>query len=198
VQILRAGMQLDLGAIAKGYAADEALREIQRLGITQASVDAGGDLALGDPPPEQVGWTVAIPTLDPESQIEKESRPADQTFLRLANVGIATSGDSRQFVEIDETRYSHIIDPRTGLGLTGRISVTVISADCMTADGLASAACVLGLSAGMKTIEPMGGASAMFQVIRNGHNQQYTTRGFSRFVVGNTTASQMYDCTEFK
>ena len=145
VQLLLENMQLDLGGIAKGYAADVALSTLKDFGITQASVDAGGDLVVGDPPPGKTGWKIAIASL--------EADEVARDFVNLTNAAIATSGDLWQFIEIDGVRYSHIIDPQTGMGLTQRRSATVIAVDGMTADGLASALCVLGPRRGIQLVE---------------------------------------------
>ncbi len=139
-------MRLDLGGIAKGYAADEALKTLCRDGIRRALVAAAGDIALGDPPPGERGWKVEIGSLDVTN-----APPA--LFLRLANRGVATSGDVFQRLEIDGVRYSHIVDPRTGLGLTDHSLVTVLARDCMTADALATTVSVLGPEAGLRLIK---------------------------------------------
>lgn len=144
-QLLKPDMRIDLGGIAKGYAADEALAAIRRRGIRRAIVDAGGDMSIGDPPPETTGWKIGI------SVLQRGAAP-DQ-FLSLANCGIATSGDAWQFIEIGGTRYSHILDPKTGMGLTERIGVTVLARDCTTADSLASAISVLGPKRGVSLAE---------------------------------------------
>jgi thiamine biosynthesis lipoprotein len=135
-RLLKPNMRLDLGGIAKGYAADEALATVKRHGMSRALVRASGDIAAGDPPPGEVGWLVGIAPLDPD---EPPSR-----FVRLANRAVSTSGDSRQHLEIDGKRYSHIVDPRTGLGVVGRSSVTVIAPRSIAADSLATAASILG------------------------------------------------------
>ncbi len=131
IEFTRRGMLLDLGGIGKGFAADEALAVLAGAGHTRSLVDIGGDIAAGDPPPGTDGWRVAVGT-------------GSSSRIHLANQGVATSGDGRQFVEIDGTRYSHIVDPATGLGLTDRPTVTVIAPDATTADALASAVSVLG------------------------------------------------------
>ena len=153
IQLLRAGVRLDLGGIGKGFAADAALGQLRRMGITSALVDAGGDLAIGAAPPGKKGWRIGVAPL-------KAAGPPSQ-FLQLSNCGIATSGDAWQFVEIDGRRYSHILDPRTGIGLTTRSSVTVIAADATAADGLASAVSVLGPEKGLALIARFQGASAL-------------------------------------
>lgn len=145
--ITRPGVRVDLGGIAKGYAIDEALATLRTHGITRAMVDAGGDVGLADPPPGEDGWMVGI--LPPDGD------PAAIRFLTLANCGLANSGDLAQFVEVDGVRYSHIVDPKTGLGLTHRAAVSVIAPTAMTADALASAVSVLGTERGIALIETL-------------------------------------------
>lgn len=128
-----AGMKLDLGAIAKGYAAEEALRILRQNGLPRALVAASGDLAVGDPPPAARGWRIAI-----EPSIE------GRKVLPLRNCGVSTSGDANQYVEIEGIRYSHIIDARSGQALKSSRGVTVVSKHAMDADALATAACILG------------------------------------------------------
>lgn len=148
VRLAKPGMQLDLGGIAKGYAADRALRELRRHGVASALVDLGGDMVLGDPPPGTTGWTVGLAPLG--------AADGERHTVTLANTAVATSGDAYRYVEIDGVRYSHIVDPRSGLGLTTQIGVTVIYGDGATADAIASAVCVLGPDAGMALIGKHG------------------------------------------
>lgn len=130
VRLQAAGMRLDLGGIAKGYTCDEALKILRRHRLPHVLIEMGGDIVMGDAPPGQEGWRIEI-------------NRGDLTF-GLRNAAISTSGDTEQFVEIDGVRYSHIVDPRTGLGLTTRVMATVIARDGLTSDSLATAACVLG------------------------------------------------------
>lgn len=148
IEFLLPGMLLDLGGIGKGFAADEALAVLAAAGHARSLVDIGGDIAFGDAPPGEAGWPVT-----------SAAEPA--RLLRLANCGIATSGDTEQFVEIGGIRYSHIVDPATGAGLTNRLAVTVIAADATTADALASAVSVLGLRRGRALVEQIEGASVI-------------------------------------
>jgi FAD:protein FMN transferase len=143
VNLLTPGMKLDLGAIAKGYAVDEALKELRRCGIKWALVAGSGDIGVSDPPPAKNGWRIELAPLD-------VSNAPPRRFLLLANRALATSGDVFQRLEIDGKRYSHIVDPRTGLGLTDHSLVTVVANDCTTADSLATAISVLGPTAGLK------------------------------------------------
>ncbi|MFB3921765.1 MAG: FAD:protein FMN transferase [Terriglobia bacterium] len=136
-QLLKPGMLLDLGGIAKGYAADEALKVLARHAITRALVAAGGDIAVGAPPPGAPGWRVGI------APLESPDQPPTR-FLLLHDAGVSTSGDAEQHVEIGGVRYSHIIDPRNGRALIGRSSTTVVAPDATTSDSLATALSVLG------------------------------------------------------
>lgn len=153
-RLLKPGMRLDLGGIAMGYAVDEALQVLRERGVTRAILDASGDIGAGDPPPGEEGWRVGIVPLD-----GADGPPT--RYVLLANAALTNSGDAFQFVEIDGVRYSHIIDPHTGLGLTDRSSVTVLAQDCTTADSLATAVSVLGPERGLSLVEETPGAAAI-------------------------------------
>lgn len=153
VTFAKPGMRLDFGGIAKGYAVDEALAVLREHGISRALVDAGGDMALGDPPPGEPGWRVGVAPLDADGPPSR--------ILVLENTAVATSGDLWQFVEIRGRRYSHIVDPRTGQALTQRSSVTVVAPEGMTADGLASALSVLGPEKGLALADATPGVAAL-------------------------------------
>ncbi len=141
--LARSGMQLDLGGIAKGFAADEALAVLRRHGFPRAMVAASGDLALGDPPWGKAGWTVELAPFG--------SGTGSPVALVVANAGVSTSGDAEQYVEIEGVRYSHLIDPATGLGRTQSVAVTVIARDATTSDALATTCSLLQL----ERIEPL-------------------------------------------
>ncbi len=146
VKLTVPGMELDLGGIAKGFAADEVLNVLAKNGITSALVAAGGDIAVSDAPPGAKGWKVEIAPL-PGS---KEKR-----VLLLKDAAVSTSGDAEQFVVIDGVRYSHIVDPRTGIGLTGQRSVTVIARRGIDADSLTKMASILPAEKAIARIEKM-------------------------------------------
>lgn len=153
VYLRREGMKLDLGGIAKGYAADQAVRTLRAQGIESALIDAGGDVRLGSPPPGRRGWVVAVTHPDP-------SWPGPLKELLLHNSAVATSGDTEQFVEIGGVRYSHIVDPAMGLGVRDSASATVIASDGMTADALATALSVLPPEEGLRLVDSIPGAAA--------------------------------------
>ena len=131
----RPGIRLDHGGIAKGYILQQALRVLASLGVTRALVEAGGDIVVGDAPPDRDGWRIEVDGADAVFS----ARAA-----RLTNRALATSGPTAQFVEIDGVRYSHVVDPRTGLGLTNQVTARVIAQDGATADALATALTVVG------------------------------------------------------
>jgi thiamine biosynthesis lipoprotein len=135
VRLDTAGMRLDLGGIAKGYILQEALHTLRARGVTAALVEAGGDVVVGDAPPGRPGWTIATSGSDPAFA---------QRAGSLSNAALATSGPTAQFVEIDGVRYSHVVDPRTGLGVTSGRTVRVIASDAEIADAVATALGVTG------------------------------------------------------
>ena len=135
IRLKTEGMRLDFGGIAKGYILQEALRDAAAAGVTRALLEAGGDIVVGDPPPGRDGWRIDTPETD---------KAFAHHAGRLRNMAIATSGPTAQFIEIDGVRYSHVIDPRRGLGLTHDVVARVIAPDGATADALATAATVLG------------------------------------------------------
>ena len=146
VRLHRARMRFDFGAIAKGYAVDQAFELIQAQGIRSVLVDAGGDMRLGDPPPGEPGWNVGM------------VEAAAQT---LSNISVATSGDMFQYFEVDDKRYSHIIDPKTGMPLVDSCTVTILAGTATESDALASVVSVLGPDRGIALIDRIPGTKAM-------------------------------------
>ena len=144
VRLTRAGMRIDLGGIAKGYILQSALIAMRGENISSAMIEAGGDIVVGDAPPKREGWNVEIAAA-PQSA---ENRVRDSLFLAraasLINAALATSGPAEQNVQINGVRYSHVVDPRTGLGLTTSWTAHVIARDGATADAVATALTVLG------------------------------------------------------
>ncbi|MBG83336.1 MAG: hypothetical protein CMJ40_02185 [Phycisphaerae bacterium] len=131
VSIDQDGLWLDFGGIGKGYAADQALDVLESRGITSALVELGGDMAIGVPPPGQVGWIV--------------DGGSKEGPLVVSKCGVATSGSTDQFLEIDGRRWSHLLDPRTGQAVPDRGSFTVTARNASLADGWASVAAIVGV-----------------------------------------------------
>jgi thiamine biosynthesis lipoprotein len=157
VELLKAGMQLDFGGIGKGYIADQTRTALAKRGIRSCLVSVAGDISAGEAPPGRDSWRIGIAPLD-----SPDGEPS--RYLKLVNCSVSTAGDAFQFVEIDGTRYSHIVDPATGLGLTRRSSVTVVAPQGMLADGLDTAICIMGAEKGLKLIEQHKGVAALIVV----------------------------------
>lgn len=129
---LKAGTRLDLGGIAKGYAADEAVRVMRAAGERRVLVAVSGDLVAGD----GRAWRIGL-----ESVAET---------IELRRAGVSTSGDTEQYLETGGKRYSHIVDPRTGMGLTNGVVASVKASSGMLADALATVVCLLGAGEGAR------------------------------------------------
>ena len=169
VRLPKPGTRLDAGGIGRGYAADRVIKILADHGITSALIDSSGDVLASGPPPGAAGWTIAVAPLRPGGEAES---------LVLAHAAVATSGDAYQAVEIGGVRYSHIVDPRTGIGVPGPAAVTVVAADATTADALATAASVLGATAGPALIASFPGTSARFAWQEAGASQTLVTPGW--------------------
>ena len=176
-ELLVPNMRLDLGGIAKGYAADEALRSMVDLGVNRALINAGGGVVAGEAPPGEAGWRIGVASLEPGATPSR--------FLRVANCAVATSGDVWQFVEIDGVRYSHILDAKTGLGLTNRSSVTIIAPTGIDADSLATAVSVLGPKAGLKLVEETAQTEALILTEGIAGTESHQSSGFRIWIDGN-------------
>jgi thiamine biosynthesis lipoprotein len=182
------GMRLDLGGIAKGWAADEALALLAARGIDRALVDAGGDVVCGAPPPGRAGWRVEVrpfpgaPRPDDPAPQPGDPGPAEPVRLELARAAVATSGDRFQWVEIDGRRYAHLVDPATGLGLERSVAATVVARDGATADAWASAVCVAGPERGL-ALARAAGVEVRACAVVDGAWRVAATEGFAAHVV---------------
>lgn len=166
VELTKAGMQLDLGGIAVGYACDDALKLFQARGLSRVMIDASGDILCGDPPPGQPGWIIGIAPNMPDG-------PPTRHVL-LKNAAISTSGDLFQHVEFNGVRYSHIVDIQTGYGLTDRSLVAVIARDCISADAWSTTVSVLGPEKGLKFIAEHKPAAALIMRTQPGKTESET------------------------
>jgi len=131
-KLLRSGMELDLGGIAKGYALDELAKVLERHGLNRYLIDGGGDLLAGAAPPDRKGWRIQTP---------------GDTTLVIRHEAVATSGATYRYLEHEGKHYSHLIDPRSGYGVRHRRIVTVRAPTASTADAWASAFSILSEAA---------------------------------------------------
>jgi FAD:protein FMN transferase len=142
------GVQLDLSAIAKGYAVDRLAGCLDRLGIHDYLVEVGGELRGAGVKPDGQPWWVSL---------EQPAEGMGEIVVALHGLAIATSGDYRRFFMGDARRYPHTLDPRTGMPIdSGVASVTVLHANCMAADAWSTALTVLGVEEGVRLAERRG------------------------------------------
>ena len=192
VELTHRGMQLDFGAIGKGFACQRAIETLAREGISSALVQMGGDLVCSGAPPGTEGWSVDLPgseadpdrTLraDPHMQ-DGETRPTDRVNtarMLLVHQALAISGDAAQWIEIDGVRRSHVIDPRSGLGLTTHSTSIVVAPDGAVSDALATACGVLGAKEGVASIAQRPDCEARIEEHVGGALLRRETPGFAR------------------
>jgi thiamine biosynthesis lipoprotein len=137
-------VKLDLGGIAAGYIVDKAFDVLVGNGLNRCLINAGGDIRCGDPPPNRPGWKIEV------ASIRRGGPPVQRIFLSQAS--ITTSGDLWQYTMLHGVRRSHILDPKTGLGVIGPMSVSLIAPRCIDADAGATAVCVMGKVAGFELV----------------------------------------------
>ena len=176
VRFRASGMSLDLGGIAKGYVVDEVARLLAARGLSRHLVDGGGDLRVGAAPPGGEAWIVSID----EGPVGPEA--ASPIHLAVSDCAVATSGDRYRFVEIGGVRYSHLLDPRTGLGLRSAPQVTIVAPDAMTADALASTVSVLGSARGLVLLEGLSGVEGRIREGTGPEDGACQSGGFARMM----------------
>jgi len=149
------GVELDLGAIGKGYAVDRAAGVLRESGVESALIDAGSSTlhALGAPPGKS-GWTVRVP--------HAGDRERTLSTVLLRDQSLSTSGSSEQFFEFKGRRYSHVMDPRTAKPVEGVLQATLIANDSTTTDALSNAIFVLGPEAGRNMLAQIADARAFW------------------------------------
>lgn len=173
ITIKTPGLSFDFGGIVKGYAAQKVVDYLKNENINSALADAGGDIAMSDSPPEKRGWIVGINM--PESENELWSKK-----LELENGAVATSGDVYRYTIHNGIKYSHIIDPRTGYGVTSQRNVTVIAKDGATADWLATACSILPIKKVLKLVKKEK-AGLFITTLENKKIVIYKTRNFENY-----------------
>ncbi len=151
------GMKIGFGSIGKAYAADKGRALLKQLGVKGGIVNASGDMATWGHPTHRSHWRVGIThPFRPEQSIRT---------LKLTEKAVVTSGNYEKYAEIDGTRYSHIIDPRTGYPATGLVSVTVVGASAEVANGISTSVMVLGEKKGRALLKHFPGYSVI--LVRN-------------------------------
>ncbi|MBL7170388.1 MAG: FAD:protein FMN transferase [Candidatus Omnitrophica bacterium] len=161
VSFSKPGVEIDMGAIAKGYIVDEGIKFLKKEGIDSALINAGGDLYCIGTPSGKEGWKVAIR--------HPRKRGKNIAQLTISDKAVATSGDYENFFLYKERFLSHVIDPRTGWpSETGVVSATVISPKNCEADALATALMVMDKKKGLDLINHLDGVEAIIVSLEDG------------------------------
>jgi thiamine biosynthesis lipoprotein len=176
------GLKLDFGALGKGYIIDKAYARLAACGLSIALVRAGGDLRCGAPPPGRRGWPIEITKIAGNERLPPR--------LMLANAAVSSSGDLYQFIEIAGRRRSHVLDPRTGIGVPGPRLVTVIAPTSTEADAADTALCVMQDQAALNLAQQVGNIEVRIaSVAEDGKAVSvHTTPGFERYLLKETDA----------
>jgi len=162
------GMRIGFGGIGKGYAAERAKQVMIDLGVTSGVVNASGDLTAWGLQPNGKPWTIGV--VDPNS--------AGQVFsyMDITGLAVATSGNYEKFITINGKKYSHTINPRTGLPVTGIKSVTIITTNAEIADAMATPVTIMGVRAGLDMINQMRDIEA---IIIDDNDNLYTSNNIN-------------------
>ena len=162
------GMRIGFGGIGKGYAAEKAKSLLQQKGVKSGIINAAGDLTAWGHQPNGKPWTIGI--ADPNTTKQAFS------FLEITNTSIATSGNYEKFILIDGKKYSHTIDPKTGLPVRGIKSVTIICPNAEIADAMATPVMIMGIKTGLDMLNQMKG---MAGIIIDDIDKIYTTKNIN-------------------
>lgn len=162
------GMRIGFGGIGKGYAAERAKIILQQNGVTSGIVNAAGDLTAWGFQPNGKEWTIGI--ADPNSSHHPFS------YLNITNMAIATSGNYEKFITINGKKYSHTIDPKTGLPITGIKSVTIISPNAEIADAMATPVMIMGIKVGLDMVNQVAGLAC---IIVDDNDKIYTSKNIN-------------------
>ncbi|MBT7982371.1 MAG: FAD:protein FMN transferase [Akkermansiaceae bacterium] len=165
--------RLDFGGIAKGYTADKMLELLKNKGLSSSSISAGGDIVLGDPPPGKDGWRVQI--------IPYRNKNRKPTTIKISNAAVSTSGNTEQAITIKGQRYSHILNPISGLGLIHENAATVIAPSGTYSDPLATALCIMEKRA-IKIINESSHTEAILFLKKDQITKQISSAEFTKFV----------------
>jgi FAD:protein FMN transferase len=168
VFLKEAGMRIGFGGIGKGYAAEMAKKVLKERGVESGVVNASGDLTAWGVQPNGQKWTVGIANPDLVHEIF--------SYMSVTDMAVATSGNYEKFVIIGGKKYSHTINPRTGLPVTGIKSVTIITTNAELADAMATPVTIMGIYAGLDMINQMKNIEA---VIIDDDNRLYTSKNIN-------------------
>lgn len=169
-------IQLDLASIAKGYGVDQLADLVRNRGFDDFLVEIGGEVYAAGRRKDGRPWRVGINRPKPDAAATDVYQ-----VVTLENAALATSGDYRNFFEMDGKRYSHVIDPRTGYPVSNNVvSVSVISDNCTVADGLATALMVLGVEKGLALVNRLERTECLMVLLeKDGQFRDHHSSGFN-------------------
>jgi len=162
------GMRIGFGGIGKGYAAEMAKALLKREGVKSGIVNASGDLTTWGLQPDNKPWTIGI--------AHPDNAHLPFSYMNITDLAVATSGNYEKYVIIDGRKYSHTINPKTGLPVTGIKSVTIISPNAEIADAMATPVTIMGIKAGLNMIDQIRHLGC---IIIDDHNNIYTSKNIN-------------------
>ncbi|SHN10956.1 FAD:protein FMN transferase [Chitinophaga sp. CF418] len=168
VMLKEKGMRIGFGGIGKGYAAEMAKALLKREDVKSGIVNASGDLATWGLQPDGTPWTIGI--------AHPDNAHLPFSYMNITDMAVATSGNYEKYITIDGKKYSHTINPKTGLPVTGIKSVTIISPNAEIADAMATPVTIMGIRAGLNMIDQIRYLGC---IIIDDHNNIYTSKNIN-------------------
>jgi thiamine biosynthesis lipoprotein len=159
------GMRIGFGGIGKGYAAEQAKNIMRAAGVESGVVNASGDLTTWGLMPDGNKWTIGI--------VHPEMASSVFSYMNVSGLSVATSGNYEKYIMIDGVKYSHTINPKTGLPVTGIKSVTIVSTNAEVADAMATPVMIMGIEAGLNMINQIKDIEA---IVIDDNNTLYATK----------------------
>ena len=159
------GMRIGFGGIGKGYAAEQAKNVMRAAGVESGVVNASGDLTTWGLMPDGNKWTIGI--------VNPEMASSVFSYMNVSGLSVATSGNYEKYIMIDGVKYSHTINPKTGLPVTGIKSVTIVSTNAEIADAMATPVMIMGIEAGLDMINQINDMEA---IVIDDNNVLYATK----------------------
>jgi thiamine biosynthesis lipoprotein len=159
------GMRIGFGGIGKGYAAEQAKNVLRAAGVESGVVNASGDLTTWGLMPDGNKWTIGI--------VNPEMASSVFSYMNVSGLSVATSGNYEKYIMIDGIKYSHTINPKTGLPVTGIKSVTIVSTNAEVADAMATPVMIMGIEAGLNMINQINDIEA---IVIDDNNTLYATK----------------------
>lgn len=165
VYLKQKGMRIGFGGIGKGYAAEQAKNIMRINGVESGVVNASGDLTTWGNLPNGDKWTIGI--------VSPEMASTTFSYMNISGLSVATSGNYEKFVVIDGKKYSHTINPKTGLPVSGIKSVTIVSTNAEIADAMATPVMIMGVEAGLNMINQINDIEA---IVIDDNNTLYASK----------------------